>query len=369
MIKKISKDKYKIVVENGRVDGKRARISRTVNGTKQEAKLLEVELMRDCQKGLNQKKMTLSEFANKFIEDYCKPNLKENTTFGYTVLLKVILKELGTLRIDKISPYDLQKYYNKLTVEYAYSSNTVAHHYTLINLMLRKAVIWRFIKDNPNTVIEKPKTQKKEAKVYDYSDVSKLLNALKEEQITYRTMITLALDSGMRREEINGLMWKDINFTTGEVMIERVRLIVNNREVIENPKTSNSKRKIIITMETLKLLKNLREYQQENSRLLKNLWCNTDFVFVNQEGKPFYPDTPSKILQKILKRHELKKITFHQLRHTSATLLINSNADITSVSARLGHSNTSTTLNIYSHTLERSKKEMADKMSAILKSV
>ena len=96
-------------------------------------------------------------------------------------------------------------------------------------------------------------------------------------------------------------------------------------------------------------------------------WHNTGYVFVNDEGKPYYPDSLSKILTKIQKKHDLPRITFHQLRHTSATLLINNNEDVASVSARLGHSNVSTTLNTYSHAIDQSRIKMAETMNNILR--
>lgn len=371
MIKTLAKNKYKVVVEIGKIDGKRSRITKIVNGIHKEAKLKEADMIREVQNNQYKKpkKITLHELSNMFIEDYCKSNLKENTTYGYTVLLKNILSEMGNIQIENITPYTLQKFYNRLFNEYNYSSNTVAHYYTLLNNIFRKAVIWKFIKENPNATIDKPKIPKKTIKFYDYNQVNKLLEALKNEPITYRAMIVLCLDSGMRREEINGLKWSDINFLTNEIAINRVRLIVNKKEIVETPKTECSKRIIVVAEQTMNLIRELKEYQNKNRELLQDKWLNTDYVFVTQEGKPYYPDMPSKILKRILKRYNLEKITFHQLRHTSASLLINSNADITSVSARLGHANTSTTLNIYSHALDESKKEMANKMSTILKSV
>lgn len=169
-------------------------------------------------------------------------------------------------------------------------------------------------------------------------------------------MITLCIDSGMRREEINGLTWGDIDFLTNEISIKRVRLIVDKKEIIETPKTSSSIRTICITDETMKLLKELKLHQDKNKQILLNKWQDTGYVFVTEEGKPYYPDMPSKILKRIIKRCGLDEITFHQLRHTSATLLINSNADISSVSERLGHASKATTLNIYTHVLDKSKK-------------
>lgn len=97
-----------------------------------------------------------------------------------------------------------------------------------------------------------------------------------------------------------------------------------------------------------------------------DLWEDTNYLFTKWNGLPIHPETPGKWFSKMLKRHNLRKITFHQLRHTSATLLISSGQEIKSVSKILGHSNTTTTLNIYTHTDRSSDKKAAKEMEKIL---
>ena len=178
--------------------------------------------------------------------------------------------------------------------------------------------------------------------------------------------IILCIDTGFCREELNGLQWNDIDFTNNTINVNRVRLAVGKKIVIEDPKTMNSKRIIQISNFCISLLKELKEEQKRQYKNLKKEFKENYFVFVNEYVEPIYPDTISKRFKKILEKNNLKKITFHKLRHTSATLLINSNIDINSVSKRLGHANVSTTLNIYTHVLEKTKQEMANKMNDIL---
>ena len=106
------------------------------------------------------------------------------------------------------------------------------------------------------------------------------------------------------------------------------------------------------------------------AKTLKNKWLNNEnYVFVNDNGLPYYPDTLSKILKKIQIKYNLEQISFHSLRHTSVSLLLNSNEDVASISARVGHSNVTTTLNTYSHLIEKSRRETAELMNNILTSV
>jgi len=366
MIQTIGKNKYKITIECGIIEGKRKRISKTFYGNKKDAKLFENDLKKNFGKGSHKEdEITFYQLIDIFINERCKNTIKDNTIYNYENLIKVIKKEISDINIVKIGPYVLQKYYNKLSEEYKYSSNTIGHHYTLINSIFELAVKWKMLEVNPNKAIEKPKIIKKESKFYDQQDVNKLLKVLENESLSHRVPIILCLDSGMRREELNGLLWEDIDFKTNTININKVRIAVGNKVVVEEPKTTNSKRKIVVSQYAINLLKELKKEQISNFKTLGIKFKESNYVFVNENGIEYYPDTLSKIFKKIIKKYELKKITFHELRHTSATLLISNNVDINSVSERLGHSNVSTTLNIYTHTLEKTKKEMARKMDNI----
>ncbi|MBE6140906.1 MAG: site-specific integrase [Firmicutes bacterium] len=150
------------------------------------------------------------------------------------------------------------------------------------------------------------------------------------------------------------------------LIIHSYSIIKTKKIVIEAPKTINSKRIVQISEFCIGLLKELKEEQKRQYKKLNKDFKENYFIFVNEYGEPIYPDTISKRFKKILEKNNLKKITFHELRHTSATLLINSNIDINSVSKRLGHANVSTTLSIYTHVLDKTKQEMANKMNDIL---
>ena len=101
--------------------------------------------------------------------------------------------------------------------------------------------------------------------------------------------------------------------------------------------------------------------------MLKDLWPNSEYVFLNANGYPFYPDTLTKVFEKILKKYSLPKITFHQLRHTNASLLIEAQQDIKNVSARLDHSSINTTLDLYTHAIKNAQNDIVNKLNDILK--
>ena len=244
MIQTIDKNKYKITIDCGNISGKRKWISRTFIGNKNEARLTELKLKEEVnnKKIIIQKKYsTFNDLIEVFINDYCKTNVRENTLYGYKSLLVVIKKELGDCPIDNINTYTLQRFYNKLKIEYKFSSNTISHYYVLINNIFKKSINWEFISINPNEKIEKPKIIKKEKKIYDYDDLKKLKIVLNNYPLSHSLPILLCIDSGLRKEEINGLQWKDIDFEKKLIDINKVRIAVGKKIIIEEPKTVNSK--------------------------------------------------------------------------------------------------------------------------------
>ena len=138
----------------------------------------------------------------------------------------------------------------------------------------------------------------------------------------------------------------------------------------KDPKNDSSIRKVSMPESVMDVLKKHKIEEKKKMLSLGKLWrggeFETNFVFTQNDGKPMHPDTPSKWFAKLIERRDLKKIIFHQLRHTSATMLINSGVNIKALSARLGHSDVSTTLDIYSHQLRSVDEAAAKKMENIM---
>lgn len=171
----------------------------------------------------------------------------------------------------------------------------------------------------------------------------------------------------MRLGELAGLKWKNINFEESTIEIKQTNQYLPGAGTItKEPKTESSKRMVSVPEAAMRILKIHKTEETEKRLKCGDLWKDTGYVFTQWNGLPMHPGTPSKWFSKFLKRHGLKKITFHQLRHTSATMLIHSGLNIRALSARLGHSNTSTTLNIYSHALRSADKVAADKIEEIM---
>ena len=371
-IKRLSNNKYKITIELGYdILGNRKRKTETFNGTKAEATIREAELMKKFYhigQSSNISDLNFEEYSQIFVAKYCD-KIGLVTKDGYVRSLKMIIPIIGKIKLNKITPLVLDNMYQKLKIgekgqELGYHS--MYAYYKLINVMFNQAIKWELIDKNPNLKANKPKKEKTERRYYDLEQVHKLLSCLSNERIKYRTLITLALDSGMRRSEICALRWSDVDFDTNTIKINKSLKVVKGIVDESNTKTENSKREIIVSNATINLLKEYKEWQDNYIKEMGKKWIGTDRVFTSKEGNYMYPSTCDHTLRKIIKKYNLEPICFHELRHTSASILIHKGINPKAVSQRLGHADTSITMEIYSHTFDVTKKESAKAFDEVL---
>ena len=203
-----------------------------------------------------------------------------------------------------------------------------------------------------------PKEPYQEVDVFTIEEAKAILAAAKTEPINIRLLIELALFTGMRRGEIVGLKWSDINFDKQCLSVRRSIYKPKGEKSIEKePKSHSSFRTIAIPN---CLCETLEEYKksQEQYSLSLSTWQNLDYIFTDDIGNVMNPQTPTKQFSHFLARHDIRHLKFHCLRHTSATILLSNGCDIKTVSARLGHSCIDTT-NIYVHVLESVDRQAA----------
>jgi integrase len=247
------------------------------------------------------------------------------------------------------------------------SEKTIKHHHQLIATILQYAVKWQYLAYNPALRVDPPKVKKKETLHYEDEETFALLAALDEEPIKYKTMVILDVTTGMRRGELMGLKWKSINLENGIIDINRTNQYVSGIGVLtKDPKNESSNRLVSMPPFTIELLKQYKKWQDGEKEKAGDFWEDGDWIFTQWNGKPMHPDTISQWFPEFIRRCKLPKITFHGLRHTNASLLINSGMDIKSISSHLGHSSTSTTLNVYAHQFRTAEKESAERLQKLL---
>ncbi|WP_051132019.1 site-specific integrase [Ruminiclostridium papyrosolvens] len=294
-----------------------------------------------------------------------------------TISMSTAVKIIDSLK-QNIKKIKIEDYFEVIETG-KLSDQTIKHHHRLISAMLEKAVKWQLLLNNPAERVEPPKVVKGEVPHYDESQAVTLLNYLEKEPIKFQAMVNLALYAQMREGEIMGLEWKDINMKERTINIRQAAQYIPKRGVfIKEPKNESSKRTVTVPKNVMEILKELRKIQMQEEKEAGTRWKknnneqNTDanevrkFIFTTWDGELMHPYTPTKQFKKFIDLYGLPKLTFHGLRHTGITLLLGNGADIDSVSRRAGHSQRSTTLNIYSHSLRSKDVANANKLGNIL---
>ncbi|WP_164214448.1 site-specific integrase [Virgibacillus sp. YIM 98842] len=313
-----------------------------------------------------------------------KKQLAPKTMELYTYLLDSrMIPAFGNIRLENITLVRLNDYMEKLEEE-GLSSNTRLKHYNLFNNLFNLALKLKLISENPMDGVDRPKREQKETNVYDSQELKRLFLLLNEEKNKQMVlMVKLALKTGMRKGELLGLRWEDVDFATNTIHV-RHSLSYTKEEgyQIKDTKTKNSNRKVAPPKKLMKELQKHIHHKREEKAAAAELWDDTfgNLVFstpgksegdtLSLFGKPIHQDSPNRWWRRFLDRvnaeaekngqSKLKKIRFHDLRHTAATDLINKNAHPNAISKRLGHANISTTINIYGHHLEEADQKIAD---------
>ena len=243
------------------------------------------------------------------------------------------------------------------------SGRTVKHYHELLSSIFRTAVEWNVITNNPVSRVRAPRTAKKAPQYYEEPQVIELLQLLEKAPLKYKTMIYMAIDTGLREGELTGLKWEDIKFEERHININKQRQYIHGYGVItKEPKTESGNRVITISEMLSGLLKALKSEQKLAQFSMGSKWIDSGYVFVGDNGEPMHPHRPYKWFVNFLEKNNLPKITFHALRHTNASLLLAEGTDIVTLSGRLGHADKNVTLNVYSHLLKSKEKQASSKM-------
>lgn len=304
---------------------------------------------------------TLKSFSDKQLSESsgislkCSKRLKDGLATDYDIAKKAC--EAFNLNVKKMFTTSKGKYL---------SEKTIRNHMGIISAILSTAVKWNVIKDNPMQRIDMKKAEKPQPKYYDDRKVALMLNALMFEPLVLTTMVYLSIDIGLRRGELTGLTWEDVDFETSQISINKQRhYVVGYGTIKDKPKTNAAVRTVTTSKTVMNLLKQYRNQQIEQRLKLGSAWKNEPYIFVLEDGTPINANQPYIWFVKFLERHNLPKITFHQLRHTNASLLISSGEDIVTVSGRLGHADKNITLNTYSHLIKSKEAMVANRMDEL----
>lgn len=247
------------------------------------------------------------------------------------------------------------------------SGKTILHYHRMLSSMLETAVQWQLILSNPCKRVKAPRAERKEAHYLDEKQAARMIELLGAEPMQFRTMILLLVNTGLRRSELCGLEWKDLNLDKAVLQVRRNSLYLPGRGIYDDtPKTASSRRVIKLPSNCVPMLREYRAWQGKERLRMGDQWQEHDRLFTQWNGEPIHPDTVTSWFSGFVKKNNLPPETVHSLRHTNATLLIAAGTNLRTVSARLGHSQTSTTANIYAHAIQSADAAAAETLNDIL---
>lgn len=362
---------------------------------------------------LDGRTITLKEFSERWIKEYAKPKLQPGTVKKYQEELDdKILPALGHLKLSTIKPRAINQFLLQLASDGArkdgkpggYSRGSIAKTRNVLSSLLRTAAEWEVISSNPcekirlqgedSGVTVKYFTPEEAIRFLSYiempytvtvkghrriDDTGKLymvgdyqIEKTVPEQI--RVLFNLAIYTGLRKAELLALQWADISFEEDTLQVTKAVTVVNGKQLCKTPKTKASYRTVSIPHFLTQRLRRLRSSQTEYRLKWGSSWKGDDWVFIQDDGRMMNYGTPYHAFQDVLIRYNADKdeadklplIPFHGLRHTAASLLIAGKLDIKTVSTRMGHAQTSTTLNIYTHAFQEGDRKAAAALENIL---
>lgn len=247
------------------------------------------------------------------------------------------------------------------------SSKTILHYHRLISAILQVAVQWQVIPSNPCSRVKAPRVERKEAEYFDDEEAIYILQRINDESPTHKAMIYILLYTGMRRGELCGLEWSDIDFENDIIRIRNNSVYTSGKGITTTtPKTESSVRVDKVPHVVMEVLQDHKHAQNIQRIAMGANWQNTQRIFTQRNGAPIFPDTVSAWFKGFLKKIGIEGRSLKSLRHTNASLMIASGVDVRTVAGRLGHSQTSTTTNIYAHMIKSANEKAAEAIEDLL---
>ena len=290
------------------------------------------------------------------------------STIANAAMGKLISEESGKA-IAKAIGCRVNELFSVINESKPVQSGTVTRHYRVLRAILSVAKKQQIIKENyaKSEYIMTIKDPKKPIKILDDKSAKKFAEGLwQEEDIRIKTALLILLFTGLRRGELCGLEWQDIDFENGELRVCRSSMNVARLGMItKEPKTANSIREISMPSSLTLQLKEYKKWWDDYIKNIGDRYDGNNRLFITHEGTPLYPSTIRYWLDRVTKKLGLPNISVHSLRHTNITVQLMAGIPMKTVSSRAGHSNIRITSDVYGHFLKSSDKEAAEKINSM----
>jgi integrase len=325
-------------------------------------KLTRAMAQRDSGLAFEAGKLTVAEHMNKWITESARNRLRPKSYKDYSGLTRLhIIPALGHIKLKQLTPLHVQSFYGS-KLESGLSKRTVEYIHTVLNSALKQAVRWELVPRNVTEAVDPPRPERKDRPTFNLDQARLFLEAARNDG--WGALYVLAIQTGMRRGELFGLRWDDVNLSDGWLHVRQA--LAHDGKSFSLPKTAKGRRRIRLTPEAIEALKKHKIAQHQGRLKQGSLWRDHGLVFCSSVGTPMGPDNFIKRQYKpLLRRAELPYIRFHDLRHTFASLMMPNVQNPQIVQEMLGHSRISTTLDIYSHLSQDMQEEAVRRLGAL----
>jgi integrase len=352
-IRRRGKASWEIKFDLGRdpLTGKRRIRYRSFKGSKREAEREAVRLIAKAHTGgyVDPSRLTVGQFLDQWERDWAVGNVSPKTLERYAELLRLHVRpHIGTILLQKINASALAELYGRLQRDGKLAPRTVGHVHRVLHRALGHAAQWGLVTQNTADSVKPPRVEEEEISIIRADRVPELLSQLKGRSVYL--LGAVALSTGMRRGELLGLRWGDVDLDRAIIRVEQSLETTQAGLRFKPPKTRHGRRSITVPAAIVPLLRSLwRDLHERRLALGLGKAPAEALVFANLEGNPLHPQGVTKQWKRAMTAIGMAEVTLHSLRHTHASQLIAAGLDVLTISRRLGHGSPAITLRIYGH--------------------
>lgn len=330
---------------------------------KKDCEMALAEYITQLEKGtvVTNDKMTVKQYIDYWLEAYPKSNCQPATYKRYEFFCNDIVKYLGNVKLSKLNPLMIQKFYTDLKADRSISNNTIIKTHRMFHLALKHAQKWQLIFVNPCDLVNPPSSDPIEMKYWEPDDIATHLDMLKDDFLY--PIIYVAVHTGLREGELCALKWDDFDSIEKTLTVNKTLQRIDSILKLKITKTKKSTRIVTLFDSTCKFLRALKN-KDKSLKLEKGI--ELDYIFHWEDGRPIDPNYVSKKFPEALVSRKIPQIRFHDLRHTHATLLRKLKVDAKVISERLGHADVAFTLKTYTHVNTEMQREEVSKAEDFL---
>jgi integrase len=354
-------------------NGERRQKRVTFKGTKAQAEAEFRRILRELDTGtfIEPSKTTVADLLERWLKA-TEPRVAKKTAQDYRDIVNDrLIPRFGSILLVRLAPLAIEDFYGDLRTsgrrdgKGGLSERSIAYIHRVLSMALAQGVKWQLLLRNPCEAVTSPRAKRTEQAALDEQGTVQLLGAA--EGTPLALPILLSVTCGLRRSELCGLRWEDVDLTGGRIFIRQAVVLLRTGVEVKEPKTDKGRRVIALPPLVGEALRRHREEQQLQKLTLGPLWQDSGRVVTMPDGTGMSPNYLTKAFIKLCRHQELPPVRLHDLRHSHASQLLKAGVPLTAVSARLGHSSVTVTGTIYAHLLGGMDEDAAQRVDSALR--